>query len=300
MLARAQRSRIPDADAKVFHIAEPASSSPAVAPHRIRETAAALIQATEAPSFRLPMLPESANEALILANDPNTPMNRLDRVVARDPVLAARVLAVASSSVYAGTAVRSLAAALQRLGSGAVRDILYQSVMQCHMFRGEDEKAARLQQDHAIATGRIAKAICSAAGCDGSQAFVCGLLHDIGQVALRLLKGHPSLALCAPAEVTAVHDVVHTTLGARMATKWKLPDEVIEGIRRHHRFRDWEPGAYSKSGHVIAAADVVADHLGVGGPPKPLGEQELGTITELGVDPANLIAVAQQAFANGV
>lgn len=246
------------------------------------------------------MLPESANEALILANDPNTPMNRLDRTVARDPVLAARVLAVASSSVYAGAPVRTLAAALQRLGAGAVRDILYQSVMQCHMFRGEDEKAARMQQDHAIATGRIAKAICTGVGCDSSQAFVCGLLHDIGHVALRLLKGHPSLATCSPAEVAAVHDVVHTTLGARMATKWKLPEEIIEGIRRHHRFRDWEPGAYSKSGHVIAAADAVADHLGVGVAPKALGERELALITELGVDPANLIAVAQQAFANGV
>lgn len=300
MLDRGQRTRVPPIEAKVFHVADPRDSAPAIAAHRIREAAAALIQASEAPSFRLPMLPDSANEALILANDPNTPMNRLDRTVARDPVLAARVLAVASSSVYAGAPLRSLAAALQRLGAGAVRDILYQSVMQCHMFRGEDEKAARLQQDHAIATGRIAKAICGVAGCDSSQAFVCGLLHDIGMVALRLLKGHPSLALCTPAEVTAVHDVVHTTLGARMAMKWKLPDDIIEGIRRHHRFRDWEPGAYSKAGHVVAAANSVADHLGVGGPPKPLGEPELARITELGVDPANLIEVAQQAFANGV
>src|SRR5262245_54518254 len=83
---------------------------------------------------RLPILPETASEALAPANDPATPMNRLERVVGRDAVLASRMLMVASSAAYAGASVRTLHAALQRMGSGTVRDILYQSVMECHVF----------------------------------------------------------------------------------------------------------------------------------------------------------------------
>lgn len=300
----ARRARVPDAEIKPIFISE---EDAGIAPRRasasstrIREAAAALVQAAEAPSFRLPILPDAASEAMSLASDPNAPMNRLDRVVARDTVLAARMLAVASSSAYAGAPVRTLAAALQRLGTGAVRDVLYQSVMECHMFRGADERAARAQQEHALATARLAKAVCKVVGVDQSQAFIRGLLHDIGHLALQQLRTHPAWGPCTEAEREQVSGVVHTTLGARMGAKWKLPDIVVEAIRRHHRYRDWEPGAYSQIGHVVAVADAVAEDLGVGTAARALTQAELAAIGELGVEPGNLVEVARQAFAAGV
>lgn len=299
-----RRTRVPDADVRPISITEEEAASLRPRQHgsaaRIRETAAALVRAAEAPGFRLPMLPETANEAMALAADPNTPVNRLERTIARDAVLAVRLLAVASSSAYAGQPVRTLAAAMQRLGAGAVRDVLYQCVMQCHMFRGDDERAARAQQEHAIAVGRLAKAVCKVAEIDQSQAFVCGLLHDIGHLALRQLREHPALLQCTEAERTAVHEVVHTTLGARIGAKWNLPELAIEAARRHHRFRDWEPGAYSKIGHVVHVADIVADHLGVGAAAHALDGAAVERIAELGIDPENLIEVARAAFAAGV
>lgn len=304
MISEVRRGRRPDADLQPIIISDadaaacrgPSSGAAA----RIREAAAALVRAAEAPGFRMPMLPDTAAEAMSLASDPNTPMNRLERTVARDPVLAARMLAVASSSAYAGQPVRTLAAALQRLGTGAVRDVLYQSVMECHVFKGADERAARAQQEHAIAVGRLAKAVCKVVAIDQAQAFVGGLLHDIGHLALRQLQTNPALTALPESEREAVHEVVHTTLGARIGAKWNLPAEAIEAIRRHHRFRDWEPGAYSQIGHVVAVANSVAHHLGVGGSPRPLSPEELDRILALGVQPENLVEVARLAFANGV
>lgn len=271
----ARRTRVPDADVRPISITEEEAASLRPRQHgsavRIRETGRS----------------EHAGEP---ARTHDRPRRRARGATARR----GEFICVRRA------AVRTLAAAMQRLGAGAVRDVLYQCVMQCHMFRGDDERAARAQQEHAIAVGRLAKAVCKVAEIDQSQAFVCGLLHDIGHLALRQLREHPALLECSEAERTAVHEVVHTTLGARIGAKWNLPELAIEAARRHHRFRDWEPGAYSKIGHVVHVADIVADHLGVGGAPRPVDEGAVQRIGELGVDPENLIEVARAAFAAGV
>ena len=91
--------------------ASAAPADPAERQRRVREIALALGRAVEDPKFRLPLLPETAAEALQLANDPSTPMNRLERVVSRDTALAARMLTVATSPAYAGTPLSGMGAA---------------------------------------------------------------------------------------------------------------------------------------------------------------------------------------------
>lgn len=261
---------------------------------RIREIARALGQAVEDPKFRLPLLPETAAEALQLANDPNTPMNRLERVVSRDTALAARMLAVATSPAYAGTGVRSLTAALQRLGTGAVRDILYQAVMECHVFRG-NERAVRAEREHAVAVGSIARSLCAAVGFDPQYTFVCGLLHDLGRTAIHTLRDREPLVGAADI-FDEVAEIVHPNLGAHMAARWKLPALVIEGVRRHHRYRDFDgEGAYSQIGHVLAVSNMLAHRLGIGRPAMPESDATLALVYELGLDPGTSLALAEAA-----
>ncbi len=262
---------------------------------RIRAGVESVLAAANAGTLRLPMLPETAAEAIALANDPRTPMNRLERVITRDAVLAARMLAVASSPAFAGTAVRSLGAALQRLGTGSIRDILYQSVMECHVFRGDDERVARAERDHAIAVARLAKGVCKIVGIDQEYAFVCGLLHDIGRMALQVLGAQITSIDCDPADRDAVGELAHTGLGSLMAIQWKLPALAVEAARRHHRYRGFGPSGdgYSQIGHVISVADRLACHLGVGRPPRELVEGDLQAIYELGCAPERLLEIAQ-------
>jgi putative nucleotidyltransferase with HDIG domain len=263
---------------------------------RVRAAAERLVDAAVV-ELRLPLLPETVSEALALANDPSTPMNRLERVVARDAVLASRMLMVASSAAYGGHSSRTLSGALQRMGSGTVRDVLYQAVMQCHIFRGENEGWARRERDHALAVGNIAKSICKLVGLDGDLVFVCGLLHDLGRVALHAPQAPASAA--APAlEASLQRDaeqIAHTRLGARIAAIWNLPSLVCEALRRHHRYRGFGPrnDGYSQIGHIIAAADVVAGHLGIGRAPHALDDVCLEIICSLGLDPQAIVAMAR-------
>jgi putative nucleotidyltransferase with HDIG domain len=295
---RERRARIVD-DAKTFVISEDEARPGGARLARVRAAAEALLQAAQAPGMKLPMLPETASEALQLANDPRTPMNRLDRVIGRDGVLAARMLTVAASTAYAGHPVRSVGVALSLLGAGAVRDLLYQSVMECHVFRGKDEVAARNERDHAIAVGHLARAVCKLVGFDPDQAFVCGLLHDIGRLALQSLGAHPALAGLDATDCAAVFDVAHTTLGAHMVTKWKLPALAVEAVRRHHKYSGFGPEAdgYSQIGHAVGVADRLAAHLGAGRPARPLDDGDLQAIYALGLDPATLLEAATGAIA---
>jgi putative nucleotidyltransferase with HDIG domain len=259
---------------------------------RVRDTASRILEIARDSTVKLPMLPETASEAMVLANDPNTPMNKLERTITRDAVLASRMLAVASSAAYAGTPVRTLGAALQRLGTGTVRDILYQSVMECHVFRGDDERSARAERDHAIAVGQLARGICKLVGIDHDYAFVCGLLHDIGRIALASLR--KAIAdTCAPEDYTAVDDLVHPSLGAFLAGRWKLPSLAIEGARRHHRHAGSDREGYSQMGHVVRVADSIASYLGAGRAPRPLSTDDQAAIFGIGCEPQQLVELAR-------
>ncbi|HWB77651.1 MAG TPA: HDOD domain-containing protein [Nannocystaceae bacterium] len=263
---------------------------------RVRAAAEKLLDATGVDT-RMPMLPETASEVLALANDPGAPMNRLERVVAADAMLASRVLMVASSAAYAGTPVRTLGNALQRLGVGTVRDILYQSVLECHVFSAVDREWAMHERDHAVAVATVSRTVCRLARVELDLAFVCGLLHDLGRVVAR-----SGAAQIEPAIRREVEHLVHTRLGSRIAGKWNLPQLVRDAMRRHHGFRGFGRAGdgYSQIGHIVAAADVVCVHLGFGRPVEALDQTAQGVIWALGLDPAQLVSAARCDLGRGV
>lgn len=266
---------------------------------RLRRASEALIDAAKAPGMKLPLLPETAGEALRLANDPKTAMNRLERVVARDGVLAARVLMVAGSSAYTGGRVRSVGAALAVLGTGAVRDVLYQAVLECHVFHGKHEAAARRERDHAVVVGHLARVACRLIGFDQDQAFICGLLHDIGRVALGTLASHAALTELDATDAAAVLESAHAAVGAHLVVAWKLPALAVEAVRRHHVYAGFGPNGdgYSQIGHAVNVADRVAAHLGAGRPARALGDDDLAAMHALGIDPTALLGAADDALA---
>lgn len=242
------------------------------------------------PKPRVPMLSATAAEALRLASDPSSAMQRIEDVVSRDPQLAGRLLGLANSSAFAREPVRALGRALQRLGTGTIRDMLYQAVMECTVLRGSDERLAIRERDHAVAVGRLARIVCGAIGFDHDYAFVCGLLHDVGRLAVRAaLVDEP---LDEPTRAAVIHRL-HGVVGVKLAEAWALPAIIREAIGRHH---DHATGEYSQIGHAIAVADRLAAHFGRGCE-SLAGTDGLAVVHELGLDPADLLVRADAMFA---
>ncbi|MCK4659849.1 MAG: HDOD domain-containing protein [Phycisphaerae bacterium] len=99
---------------------------------------------------------------------------------------------------------------------------------------------------HSLAVGYAAKLIAERMGQGKrkNEAFVCGLLHDIGKIALDacLPKSYGRVLLRTRATGGCLCDVErellgidHTIAGKRLATRWKLPQAIVDTIWLHHQ-----------------------------------------------------------------
>ena len=225
-----------------------------------------LLDAIRRPGFRFPTLPGTAADVMRLANTPDVTFRDVDRVVRRDPIIAARVLAVANSAAFTShDRVISLRTAMMILGWSTVRDILWQVVAEAHVFRsGRPRRYLQQLRLHAVATAHVTRMLCRELNIDAEHAFVCGLLHDLGRpLALELVADNDTADLEA---VQASLDVVHGEVGARVVEAWSLPEILIEVVRHHHDYdvrlapcADVPPMSL-----VVAAAERVVEHHGLG------------------------------------
>lgn len=259
---------------------------------RVVEIAQKLVKRVREDSIGVPMLPAAAHKVMAIANDPSAAVRDVERVVASDPLLAARILAVANSARYGGTRIGSLKNALARLGSGTVRDVLYEAVAQAHIFRGPAGSGLAAELEHAVAVARIAQLVCERLGIPSGHAFVCGLLHDIGRpIILGLLtKTREELS---PADTQILVDAAHARVGAEVATRWQLPALVAEVCKNHHR--DPTVAGYSQFANMVTVADRIALHLGMGRKTQVIDLAKDRCFFDLGLDREGVMSLVRAA-----
>jgi putative nucleotidyltransferase with HDIG domain len=188
----------------------------------------------------LPTLPRGVAEALRLARKPALDFSEIERVGTEYPPLAARLLAVANSALYALPGVPRIASvrrAAIRLGLQATRDVLYQ-VAYATMFVDTPRFREIIERSflQGVRAARYARFVATERRVDVDVAFLAGLLHDIGRA--RCWKLIASMkGTIDEQEAEAAVDEHHTQAGAQLATAWRLPDEVVDACRWHH-----EPG----------------------------------------------------------
>src|SRR5688572_10349 len=102
---------------------------PVVQPPALSMTEAALLQSLEGGRAALPLLPQVAAQALELADNQDSTVREFSELLMKDPLIAARFLATASSALYSrGQSIRSLNEAVARIGLAAARDLVFQVV----------------------------------------------------------------------------------------------------------------------------------------------------------------------------
>ncbi len=229
----------------------------------------------------LPPLPAAAARALTLARDPNSSSEALARVVATDPALAARVLAMSRSVTYLRRQPpRTLREAVATVGLRALRRILIAASARA-AYRADDRVAQSLWA-HSLATALAAEELGKAiGGTAAGDAFIAGLLHDIGKLVLHLANpaAFATLGLFDEAAERGLFGSTHAEIGARLAEKWGLEGDIVAGIRGHHA-ADPSPLAA-----CVARADRIAMQIGYGSlvhpaPPGDLGNGELDDAAE--------------------
>lgn len=212
----------------------------------------------------VPMIPAVAREVLEFSNDPRVPVKRLVKVVGKEPILASRVLRLANSA-YSASAIQitSISGAIVRMGTESIRNLVTATCVASILTDTGRGNEGRELVDHGIGTAYIASFIADAAGESRDQAFVCGLLHDIGKMLIYHLAHHPQRGIRKPTreELAEVMAKRHAEFGGHMMHLWQLPAPLHEAVRFHHEpalADDPRPAA------VTYAANRLAHRFGFG------------------------------------
>lgn len=240
------------------------------------ETECELVKRLRTGRAALPVLPQVAEAALRLANDPDARIDDLAELVDTDPPIAARFMSVANSVAYwRGLLTSSTQSAIVRLGLANTRDLLFQVVYAASSgglkrYQTQVQKSFKRSVVAAVAARTAAREL----EIDSEYDYMSGLLHDIGEARVyRILDALPNRVTDANL-VTDLVQRYHSAAGAEVAMAWKLPTEIVDACAAHH-----DPQAATVP-HVrlVMIADAVVDALEAGRSP------DLGRFEALRVD----------------
>lgn len=200
-------------------------------------------------------------------NNPRSNARDLVELIQLDPPLTAKVLTLANSAFYARRKrVAELGHAVIAIGYDAVREIVLRQKV-CALFSTAGAGNGFSQTElwkHSVAVAMSAKRLFRREFQQrGENAYVAGLLHDIGLIVEDQLLHQffdQILGLAAdPAQPFAqceqtVLGCDHAQIGAAVAAAWSLPEEISTAIGDHHH--PWRAGPVHQS---IAATLFVAD-----------------------------------------
>ncbi|MFI4883224.1 MAG: HDOD domain-containing protein [Phycisphaerales bacterium JB064] len=195
----------------------------------------------------LPSLPATAVRVIELSQDPDCTVNELAETISFDQGLSAKILKTVNSSFFGlRTKCASIDKALVVLGLRELRNLALGfslvPAMEAAYTEGFDpvdywRRGIYSAVAAKIIASRVAKHV-------ADEAFLGGLLQDIGIMAMLQALGQPYeevLKTAAkdhrrlPAAELRAFDMQHSEVGALLARKWQLPDELSVPIRFHER-----------------------------------------------------------------
>jgi HD-like signal output (HDOD) protein len=205
----------------------------------------------------LAMFPRVATRIREVVDNPETSLVDLEAAVSMDTTLSAQVLKLANSAFFGlPRSVASLKQALLILGFQATRDTTL-AIATMSIGRGEDPTRLHIWQ-RSLRAAATAQLFSSKIGWAGPEAFVAGMLHDIGT--LILLELHPYLYedilhfANSPSHLIETECTTfsfdHAQLGAAALERWHLPERTVNAVLRHH---DIESAATITSANLPAA-----------------------------------------------
>ena len=245
---------------------------------------------------KIPSMPRVYRELMTQIKDPNTSLNDLGAIVARDVGMTAKILQIVNSAFFGlPRHVPDPVQAVCLLGM----DVLKALVMTVHIFaelplENLGELGLANLWNHSTETGAIAKEIAAALGCERSlcdQALTAALLHDVGKLILAanqtrayrevLRLAERGTMPCLAAE-RRVFGATHAEVGAYLLGLWGLPDPTVEAVAFHHR-----PADCTATAVTPLTAVHVADALQHAGPHpdenEPLAGLDIGYLDRLGL-----------------
>ena len=215
----------------------------------------------------LPALPTVYAELSQAVGKTDTSLGELAAIVEKDLAISARVLQVVNSAFFGlPQKTASITHAVSYIGANMLANLVLSIEVFSLSTKAQQALSLAEMRDHALMTAAIAARLCD----DQSvrqDAFMGGMLHDVGKLILADLATDEFLEISAESEQRGVlraevererYGVTHAEVGAYLMGLWGMPYPIVETIARHHEKRDHE----RTSGEVgVADAVYLADRF---------------------------------------
>ncbi len=229
----------------------------------------------------IPTLPAYVFELSSLLSCVPVDLKRVCRVIRTDPSLSAQVIRLCNSAMLGLRGrVSDIEHAVILLGTERLRTLVLTCSLVQHL--GNFLSSADLQSfwQHSLLTATLSE---RCAFClrylETEQAYLAGLLHDLGALPLLLLPAGSRDPKLAPGSIAwgesvelerQLRGVDHCLVGKCIGLSWNFAPQIIEVLECHHRPQD---ARYDRTlVEIVVAADLVCQMHGVrvGGEPSQI------------------------------
>jgi HD-like signal output (HDOD) protein len=195
----------------------------------------------------LPIMPGIVSQVLSMTDNPDYGARHYEQVISKDAALAAKILRTANSPIFGGNGnITSLQRALSQLGLNTLRSVCmtvaFQSALHNKSLSKRFDPVYFWQ--HSLAVACASKVLaCLKRHPQPEEAFLAGLLHDIGKLALCLFLSEEANTVFNFMQLRKVSQfeaersclgITHQEIGRMAAECWSLPEIYHDPIAKHH------------------------------------------------------------------
>ena len=225
----------------------------------------------------IPTLPVIYQQLFQIMQDPEFSVPHVSDLIAQDQALSAKILHLVNSAFYGyNKQIKTISRAVVILGFRAVRSAAL-AISVFDYFKDEGETNGVNMKDfwvHSIAVATTCKVLAEEAKVtQQEEAFVVGLLHDVGKLIEKRYFADDFGDLCRAAQEQhltwfggeqLLFQINHATIGKAVFRAWDFPSTVVDAIHYHHEPE--KAGTVPQMAALVHVADYVSYELRLGAP----------------------------------
>jgi len=234
---------------------------------------------------KLDSMPVQAARAFQLASNPRAKIDDFVTIIEADEVLSARIVRIANSVYFRrGEEAKDIAKAVANIGLDELRCLISATMLKS-LLQGKHPAREQIWAN-AVATGVCCRKLSRYTKISEGEAFLCGLLHDVGKLMMIRKNGklyEKVLQLAGGGEKSfiqaedAIFDLNHIEVGRWISQKWHFPEVAVRAVAFHHHNWPKDPSKRGKGAShamLVKAADTIAHAAGIGHPSSFRGFQQ--------------------------
>jgi putative nucleotidyltransferase with HDIG domain len=193
----------------------------------------------------IPTFPENIHHLQRLCADPEATIDQISKKILLDPALTSDVIKLSNSAGFVpGKRIENINTAVKTIGLKNLNAVLIAS--SARMILNQRYSSFEQIWEHCNRVAFYARNIAIAYKKQAiiENAFMAGLLHDLGKIILlatdlKLVEKISNIVMDRKIRTSTIMEEItigisHSTLGALIAEKWNFPDYLVETIRHHH------------------------------------------------------------------